>query len=131
MNTSCRGNHLCELGTLLTLWKDTALRRLGGEKGVRRCVCGCVDPFAKVQGRGIQKIREAGIEVTVGVLEKECLELNKRFITYNTHQRPYVILKWAQTANGFSTMRARAWRFPRPLPRCSLINFVPRMMPSS
>lgn len=70
-------------------------------KGVRRCVCGCVDPFAKVQGRGIQKIREAGIDVTVGVLEKECLELNKRFITYNTHQRPYVILKWAQTANGF------------------------------
>ena len=54
-----------------------------------------------MQGRGIQKIREAGIEVTVGVLEKECLELNKRFITYNTHQRPYIILKWAQTANGF------------------------------
>ena len=71
------------------------------KKGVRRCVCGCVDPFAKVQGRGIQKIREAGIEVTVGVLEAECLELNKRFITYNTHQRPYIILKWCQTANGF------------------------------
>lgn len=70
-------------------------------KRVKRCVCGCVDPFAKVQGRGIQKIREAGIEVTVGVLESECLELNKRFITYNTHQRPYIILKWAQTANGF------------------------------
>ena len=67
-------------------------------KRVKRCVCGCVDPFAKVQGRGIQKIREAGIEVTVGVLESECLELNKRFIT---HQRPYIILKWAQTANGF------------------------------
>lgn len=71
------------------------------KKGVRRCVCGCVDPFAKVQGRGIQKIREAGIEVTVGVLEAECLELNKRFITYNTHRRPYIILKWCQTANGF------------------------------
>ena len=71
------------------------------KKGVKRCVCGCVDPFAKVQGRGIQKIREAGIEVTVGVLETECLELNKRFITYNTHQRPYIILKWCQTANGF------------------------------
>ena len=70
-------------------------------KRVKRCVCGCVDPFAKVQGRGIQKIREAGIDVTVGVLESECLELNKRFITYNTHQRPYTILKWAQTANGF------------------------------
>ena len=70
-------------------------------KRVKRCVCGCVDPFAKVQGRGIQKIREAGINVTVGVLESECLELNKRFITYNTHQRPYIILKWAQTANGY------------------------------
>ena len=65
-------------------------------KGVRRVVCGCIDPFAEVQGRGVKKIREAGIEVTVGVLEKECLELNKRFITYNTHKRPYVILKWAE-----------------------------------
>ncbi|MBW4713965.1 bifunctional diaminohydroxyphosphoribosylaminopyrimidine deaminase/5-amino-6-(5-phosphoribosylamino)uracil reductase RibD [Prevotella denticola] len=66
-------------------------------KGVRRVVCGCIDPFSKVQGRGVKKLREAGIDVTVGVLEKECLELNKRFITYNTHHRPYVILKWAQT----------------------------------
>ena len=66
-------------------------------KGVRRVVCGCIDPFAEVQGRGVKKIRNAGIEVTVGVLEKECLELNKRFVTYNTHKRPYVILKWAQT----------------------------------
>ena len=65
-------------------------------KGVRRVVCGCIDPFAEVQGRGVKKIREAGIEVTVGVLEKECMELNKRFIIYHTHKRPYVILKWAQ-----------------------------------
>jgi len=71
------------------------------KKGVRRCVCGCIDPFAKVQGRGIQKIRDAGIEVTVGVLEDECLELNRRFITVNTLHRPYVLLKWAQTSNGF------------------------------
>ena len=62
-------------------------------------VCGCVDPFAKVQGRGIRKLREAGIEVTVGVLEAECKALNRRFFTFNTHHRPYVILKWAQTAN--------------------------------
>lgn len=66
-------------------------------KGVCRVVCGCIDPFSKVQGRGVKRLREAGIDVTVGVLEKECLELNKRFITYNTHHRPYVILKWAQT----------------------------------
>lgn len=70
-------------------------------KGVRRVVCGCIDPFAAVKGRGIEKLRDAGIEVTVGVLEKECLDLNKRFITFNTQQRPYIILKWAQTANGF------------------------------
>ena len=68
-------------------------------KGVRRVVCGCIDPFAEVQGRGVKKIRKAGIEVTVGVLEKECLELNKRFITYNTHKRPYVILKWAEASS--------------------------------
>ena len=71
------------------------------KKGVRRCVVGCVDPFAAVQGRGIQKLRNAGIEVTVGVLEEECRELNRRFITFNEKRRPYIILKWAQTANAF------------------------------
>ncbi len=70
-------------------------------KGVRRVVVGCVDPFAKVQGRGIERIRNAGIEVTVGVLEKECRELNRRFFTFNTKHRPYVILKWCMTADGF------------------------------
>lgn len=70
-------------------------------KGVRRVVVGCTDPFARVQGRGIEMIRRAGIEVTVGVLEKECAELNKRFITYHGRHRPYIILKWAQTANGY------------------------------
>ena len=70
-------------------------------KGVRRVVVGCVDPFAKVQGRGIQKIRDAEIEVTVGVLEKECRWLNRRFFTFHQHQRPYITLKWAQTADGF------------------------------
>ena len=71
------------------------------KKGVKRVVVGCVDPFAKVHGRGIQKLRDAGIKVTVGVLEDECKELNKRFITFNEHKRPYVILKWCMTANGF------------------------------
>jgi len=71
------------------------------KKKVRRCVCGCVDPFDKVQGRGIKKIKQAGIEVSVGVLEKECLDINRRFITFNTFKRPYIILKWCQTSNGF------------------------------
>ena len=53
-------------------------------KGVRRVVCGCVDPFAKVQGRGIERMRAAGIEVVVGVMERACREINKRFFTYNT-----------------------------------------------
>lgn len=71
------------------------------KKGVRRAVVGCIDPFAEVQGRGIQKLRDAGIEVEVGVLKAECQALNRRFFTYHREQRPYIILKWAQTANGF------------------------------
>ena len=71
------------------------------KKGVSRVVVGCIDEFAEVQGRGIKKIREAGIEVEVGVLEEECKALNRRFFTFHREQRPYIILKWAQTANGF------------------------------
>ena len=71
------------------------------KKGVRRAVVGCVDEFAEVQGRGIKKLQDAGIEVTVGVLEEECRELNRRFLTFHREYRPYMILKWAQTANGF------------------------------
>ena len=70
-------------------------------KGLKRVVVGCIDPFAEVQGRGIAKIRQAGIEVTVGVLEQECKWLNRRFFTYHSKHRPYIILKWAQTSNGF------------------------------
>ena len=70
-------------------------------KGVRRVVVGCIDEFAEVQGRGIKKIREAGIEVEVGVLEEECKALNRRFFTFHREKRPYITLKWAQTANGF------------------------------
>ena len=77
-------------------WADLII-----SKGVKRVVCGCIDPFAKVQGRGIQKIREAGIEVTVGVLEEECKAINKRFFTFNTLRRPYILLKWCQSTNGF------------------------------
>lgn len=70
-------------------------------KGVKRCVCGCVDPFAKVQGRGIQRMRDAGIAVTVGVLEEACKAMNRRFMVFNEHGRPYIVLKWAQTADVF------------------------------
>ena len=70
-------------------------------KGMRRVVVGCIDEFAQVQGRGIQKLRDAGIDVTVGVLEGACKALNRRFFTFHRLSRPYIILKWAQTANGF------------------------------
>ena len=71
------------------------------EKGVRRVVVGTLDPFEKVSGRGVAMLREAGIEVTVGVLERECRELNKRFFTAHTTGMPWVLLKWAQSNDGF------------------------------
>ena len=71
------------------------------EKGVGRVVVGMLDPNPLVAGKGVQMLREAGIEVIVGVLEKECRELNKRFLCLHEQHRPYVILKWAQTADGF------------------------------
>lgn len=79
------------------------------EKGVGRVVIGMQDPNPKVSGHGIQMLREAGIEVVVGVLEAECRLLNKRFLCLQEKQRPYVILKWAQTADGFVD-RCRASR---------------------
>ncbi|MDW7692712.1 bifunctional diaminohydroxyphosphoribosylaminopyrimidine deaminase/5-amino-6-(5-phosphoribosylamino)uracil reductase RibD [Flammeovirgaceae bacterium SG7u.111] len=60
-----------------------------------------VDPNPLVAGKGLEKLKKAGIEVITGVLEKQGLELNKRFFTSMTKQRPYIILKWAQTADGF------------------------------
>ena len=71
------------------------------EKGVGRVVVGMLDPNPLVAGKGVQMLREAGIEVVVGVMEKECRELNKRFLCLHEKHRPYVILKWAQTADGF------------------------------
>ncbi|MBS1602140.1 MAG: bifunctional diaminohydroxyphosphoribosylaminopyrimidine deaminase/5-amino-6-(5-phosphoribosylamino)uracil reductase RibD [Bacteroidetes bacterium] len=69
-------------------------------RGIPRVVVGCRDPFPEVDGKGIEKLRAAGVEVTVGVLEAECKELNKRFFTFHTQHRPYIVLKWAQSMNG-------------------------------
>lgn len=71
------------------------------DKGIRRIVVGSLDPFPEVSGRGIRMLREAGREVVTGVLEKECLELNRQFMTAHTRKRPYILLKWAQSADGF------------------------------
>jgi len=65
-------------------------------------VIGTIDPFAKVAGNGIKKLVEAGKNVTVGVLEDECNELNRRFFTFHTQKRPYIILKWAESQDGFT-----------------------------
>lgn len=70
-------------------------------KGIPRVVVGCQDPFSLVAGRGIQKMRDAGIDVKVGVLEEECLQLIQRFVTFNTLKRPFITLKWAESADGF------------------------------
>ena len=71
------------------------------EKKIKKVYVGCLDPFSKVDGKGIQKLRAAGVEVVVGVLEKECQELNRRFFTSVNLRRPYVILKWAQSIDGY------------------------------
>ena len=68
---------------------------------IPRVVIGCLDDNPKVAGKGIEKLRDAGCDVTVGVLEKECKNHHKRFFTYLNKKRPYIILKWAETQDGF------------------------------
>ena len=75
------------------------------EKQIPRVVVGHEDPFPEVSGRGLKRLRDAGVEVTCGVLEDECKELNKRYLTYQLQHRPYIILKWAQSADGFIDKR--------------------------
>ena len=69
--------------------------------GIPRVIIGTLDPNPKVAGKGVEKLRNAGVEVIVGVLEEECRELNKRFFIFQELRRPYVLLKWAQTRDGF------------------------------
>jgi diaminohydroxyphosphoribosylaminopyrimidine deaminase/5-amino-6-(5-phosphoribosylamino)uracil reductase len=69
--------------------------------GIKHVVIGCIDPNPEVQGKGIEKLKAAGINVEVGALEKDCAEVNKRFFTYHERKRPFIILKWAQSSDGF------------------------------
>jgi diaminohydroxyphosphoribosylaminopyrimidine deaminase/5-amino-6-(5-phosphoribosylamino)uracil reductase len=71
------------------------------EKKISNVVIGCADPFEKVKGEGIRKLRLAGLNVQYPVLEKDCLDLNKRFFTFHERKRPYIILKFAQSLDGF------------------------------
>ncbi|RKS95512.1 diaminohydroxyphosphoribosylaminopyrimidine deaminase [Flavobacterium limicola] len=75
-------------------------------------VIGTVDPNIKVAGNGIKKLMEAGIHVTVGILEEECNELNKRFFTFHEKKRPYIILKWAESQDGFIAPKEKLEKKP-------------------
>ncbi len=70
-------------------------------KKIPHVVIGCRDPFKEVDGKGIEKLIHAGLQVESGTLEKECRELNRRFFTFVTQHRPFVLLKWAETSDGF------------------------------
>jgi len=84
------------------------------EKQIPRVVIGTTDPFSEVAGKGIEKLRKAGIDVEVGFLENECRELNKRFFTFHEKKRPYVVLKWAQTLDGFIDIDRNRENFGEP-----------------
>ncbi len=82
---------------------------------IPKVVIGLKDPNEKVSGKGIQRLRDSGCNVLIGVLEKECREHHKRFLTFQEKKRPYIILKWAQTANGFIAPSSKA-RSEKPEP---------------
>jgi len=69
--------------------------------GIKNVVIGIVDSNSKVSGRGVQYLKDNGCNVIVGVLKEECYQLNKRFFTFHTKKRPFIILKWAETKDGF------------------------------
>lgn len=71
------------------------------ENKIPNVIIGTIDPNNKVAGKGVERLKAAGINVTVGVLENECNELNKRFFTFHNKKRPYIILKWAESGDGF------------------------------
>ena len=82
------------------------------QSGIRHVVIGMKDPFEKVNGRGIQKLRHAGVRVDVGIEAAACRELNKRFITTIEKQRPYIILKWAETLDRFLAPKTKTTNDP-------------------
>ena len=94
------------------------------DKKIPRVVVGMGDPNPKVNGRGIQMLREAGVEVVENVLNQQCHILNKRFVTMYTKKRPFVILKWAQTQDGFID----AWRTTSEIPPLRISNEVTKTL---
>ena len=82
------------------------------EKGIKNVVIGTVDPNPQVAGNGIQKLEAAGCKVITGVLQEACDYLNRRFFTFHRKNRPYIILKWAETKDGFIAPRIRDKQAP-------------------
>jgi len=82
------------------------------EHDIQNIVIGCLDDNEKVAGKGIAKLKAAGCNVKVGVLEEECKEHHKRFFTFHNKKRPYIILKWAETKNGFVAPLEKASNHP-------------------
>ncbi len=94
-------------------------------KNIPLVVVGCRDPFEKVDGKGIEKLKDKGVDVIINILKKECEQLNRRFFTFHTKHRPYILLKWAQTSdakiasinknrllisNEFTNIQVHQWR---------------------
>ena len=77
------------------------------QQQIKRIVIGTTDPYVEVAGNGVKKLREAGKDVIVGILENECRESNRRFFTFHEQKRPYIILKWAESADGFLSPLSR------------------------
>ncbi|WP_417291451.1 bifunctional diaminohydroxyphosphoribosylaminopyrimidine deaminase/5-amino-6-(5-phosphoribosylamino)uracil reductase RibD [Corallibacter sp.] len=82
------------------------------EKKIPNVVIGTIDTHSKVAGKGIERLKKAGCNVTVGVLENACKTHHKRFFTFHNKKRPYIILKWAETANGFIAPKTKNEKKP-------------------
>ena len=80
--------------------------------GIPNVIIGCVDDNEEVAGKGIAKLRQSGCNVTIGVLETECKQHHKRFFAFHNKKRPYIILKWAETSNGFIAPLAKDKKEP-------------------
>lgn len=84
------------------------------KSNIRKVVVACRDPYEKVRGSGIQTLKNAGIEVIESCLENEAKEINRRFFTFHQQQRPYIILKWAQTKDRFIGIRGKCIKISNP-----------------
>ncbi|WP_430811489.1 MULTISPECIES: bifunctional diaminohydroxyphosphoribosylaminopyrimidine deaminase/5-amino-6-(5-phosphoribosylamino)uracil reductase RibD [unclassified Carboxylicivirga] len=84
------------------------------EHEIPRVVVGCIDSYSEVAGKGVTMMQKAGVEVVTGVMEQECLALNRRFFTFHNKKRPYIILKWAETQDGFIDIDRKEANYGQP-----------------